>query len=78
MEVRRRGKCSIRVRQNQEYSRFTHPQFDPIAFFLHELGVVVLDQPVFMDEYGVLPELDQLDVLKTRRDLFIVVKCFLN
>jgi hypothetical protein len=40
--------------------------------------VVVLDKPVFMDEYGVLPELDQLDVLKTRRGLFLVMKYFLN
>ena len=78
MEVRRRGKCSISGKTNQEYSRFTHPQFDPIAFFLHELGVVVLDKPVFKDEYGVLTELDQLDVLKTRRGLFLVMKCFLN
>jgi secreted trypsin-like serine protease len=29
--------------------------------------VVVLDEPIDMDEYGALPELDQLDVMKTRR-----------
>ena len=46
---------------------YTHPDYDPNAFFLHDLGVVVLDEPVFMDEYGVLPELNQLDRLKTRR-----------
>ena len=46
---------------------FTHPQYNPNAFFLYDLGVVVLDDPVVMDEYGVLPELDQLDILKTRR-----------
>ena len=45
----------------------THPDYDPAAFFLYDLGVVVLDEPVYMDEYGVLPELDQLDALKTRR-----------
>jgi hypothetical protein len=44
-----------------------HPQYNPNAFFLYDLGVVVLDEPVFMDEYAVLPELDQLDRLKTRR-----------
>lgn len=46
---------------------FTHPQYDPAAFFLYDLGVVVLDEPVVMDEYGALPALDQLDALKTRR-----------
>ncbi len=46
---------------------YTHPQYDPNAFFLYDLGVVVLDTPVEMDKYGLLPELDELDVLKTRR-----------
>ena len=46
---------------------YTHPDYDPNAFFLHDLGVVVLDEPMIMDEYGVLPELNQLDSLKTRR-----------
>lgn len=46
---------------------FTHPQYDPNAFWLFDLGVVVLDEPVFMDVYGELPELDVLDVMKTRR-----------
>jgi secreted trypsin-like serine protease len=46
---------------------YTHPQYNPNAFFLFDLGVVVLDEPVVMDEYGALPSLDQLDALKTRR-----------
>lgn len=46
---------------------YTHPQYDPNAFFLYDLGVVVLDAPVSMSEYGALPQLDQLDSLKTRR-----------
>jgi len=46
---------------------FTHPQYDPNAFFLYDLGVVILDEPVYMDEYGVLPDLDVLDGMKTRR-----------
>ena len=37
---------------------FTHPEYDPNAFYLHDLGVVVLDEPVIMDEYGVLPQLN--------------------
>ena len=46
---------------------YTHPQYNPNAFFLYDLGVVVLDNPVYMDEYGALPRLNQLDELKTRR-----------
>lgn len=46
---------------------FTHPDYNPDAFFLYDLGVVVLDEPVFMDEYGVLPGLDVLDAMKTKR-----------
>ena len=45
----------------------THPQYNPAAFFLYDLGVVVLDAPMVMSEYGELPELDQLDILKTKR-----------
>ena len=46
---------------------YTHPQYNPNAFFLFDLGVVVLDEPVVMDEYGALPSLNQLDGLKTQR-----------
>ena len=46
---------------------FTHPQFNPAAFYLFDLGVVVLDTPVVMSEYGALPQLNQLDALKTKR-----------
>ena len=47
----------------------THPQFDPDAFFLFDLGVVELDEEdaVDLDTYGVLPKLNQLDSLKTKR-----------
>ncbi len=45
----------------------THPDYNPNAFFLYDLGVVVLDEPVILSEYGELPDLDQLDVLKTKR-----------
>jgi secreted trypsin-like serine protease len=43
---------------------YTHPSYDPNAFFLYDLGVVVLDEPMVMSAYGALPELDQLDALK--------------
>jgi secreted trypsin-like serine protease len=46
---------------------YTHPDYDPNAFFLYDLGVVVLDEPYPMDEYGVLPELNMLDSLATKR-----------
>jgi hypothetical protein len=42
---------------------YTHPDFDENAFFLHDLGVVVLDEPVVLDEYGALPELGALNDL---------------
>lgn len=45
----------------------THPLYDPEAFFRYDLGVVVLDEPFVMDDYGTLPEEDQLDELKRRR-----------
>ena len=46
---------------------YTHPQYDPAAFYLYDLGVVVLDTSVVKSAYGALPQLDQLDKLKTKR-----------
>jgi V8-like Glu-specific endopeptidase len=46
---------------------YTHPQYNPNAFYLYDLGVVVLDDPHPMSAYGALPTLDQLDALKTQR-----------
>jgi hypothetical protein len=43
---------------------FTHPDYDPNAFFLYDLGVVVLDEPITMDEYGELPDEGVLDGIK--------------
>jgi secreted trypsin-like serine protease len=43
---------------------YTHPQYNPSAFYLYDLGVVVLDKPMRMSTYGRLPQLDQLDALK--------------
>ena len=45
----------------------THPDYNPNAFFLYDLGVVVLESPVARPQYGALPTLNQLDALKTRR-----------
>ena len=38
-----------------------HPEFDPAEFFVHDAGVVVLDEPLEMDTYGTIPELDYLN-----------------
>lgn len=46
---------------------YTHPQYDDSAFYLYDLGIVVLDEPVVVDEYGTLPALNQLDALATQR-----------
>jgi secreted trypsin-like serine protease len=43
---------------------YTHPQYNPNAFYLFDLGVVVLNKPMNMAKYGALPRLDQLDALK--------------
>jgi hypothetical protein len=45
----------------------THPSYNPNAFFLFDLGVVVLDEPMPMATYGLLPALNQLDSLKPSR-----------
>lgn len=46
---------------------YTHPHYNPNAFFLYDLGVVILDQPINKVGYGLLPRQDQLDVLARRR-----------
>jgi hypothetical protein len=46
---------------------YTHPQYNPNAFYLYDLGVVVLDTPFVRDSYGALPSLDVLDQMARRR-----------
>lgn len=46
---------------------YTHPSYDPNAFYLYDLGVVVLDKAVRLKQYGALPKVDALDRLATRR-----------
>lgn len=46
-----------------------HPLYETAPFFVHDVGVVVLEAPgvTGLSTYGVLPGLDSLDTLKTRR-----------
>jgi len=45
-----------------------HPLYETFPWFMNDVGVVILAEPgVVLDTYGELPEVDQLDVLKTRR-----------
>ena len=46
---------------------YTHPEFYDAPFFVHDAGIVVLDAPAFKPTYGVLPAVNQLDALKTKR-----------
>ena len=53
----------------------SHPAYTNSAFFLHDVGVVILKKPYYpdgdkkYDNWGVLPEADQLDEFKTERGL---------
>lgn len=47
---------------------YTHPDYNPNAFFLRDVGVVVLDGAGWpIGTYGALPGLNSLDALKTKR-----------
>ncbi len=50
---------------------YTHPDYNPNAFFVRDVGVVVLDTPFQSPNgvYGELPALNQFDAFKTRRGL---------
>lgn len=48
---------------------YTYPEYDDAAFYLADLGLVVLDEPVVMETYGALPSVDQLDQYATKRGL---------
>lgn len=44
-----------------------HPDYNPAGFFLYDLGVVELDEPVVLDEYAVLPDAGLVDTLERGR-----------
>jgi secreted trypsin-like serine protease len=46
---------------------FTHPEFNSSAFYLRDVGIVVLSKPYKIGQFGALPTLNQLDALATQR-----------
>jgi hypothetical protein len=52
-----------------------HPQYETGPFFLHDVGVVILQAPgIALSQYGELPDLDELDSLKpSRQTVFTAV-----
>jgi hypothetical protein len=44
-----------------------HPDYPTASFVLHDVGVIILSQPVNVPVYGVLPSVNQLDAMATRR-----------
>jgi len=44
-----------------------HPLYPTAPFFVHDVGMVELAEPIYLDEYGQLPAVDSLDQLKTKR-----------
>lgn len=59
-----RGRNSVEAKE-----WYAHPEYEDAPFFVHDVGVVILKKAIDLDEYGVLPEADQLDALKTERGL---------
>jgi hypothetical protein len=45
----------------------THPDYDPAAFFLHDLGVVVLDAPYLLPEYAGLADPGAIEAMEPGR-----------
>lgn len=44
-----------------EGTPYTHPDYVDSAFYLYDLGVVVLEERVELDEYGAIPEVGYFD-----------------
>lgn len=50
-----------------EGTPYTHPDYDDAAFYLNDLGVVVLEEPVLLAEYGAIPEEGYFDQFFVQR-----------
>ena len=48
---------------------FSLPGYEAGPWFAYDAGVVILEEPIILEEYGVLPEVDELDGFKTKRGL---------
>ena len=48
---------------------YAHPEYENAPFFYHDVGIVILEEPFNPGVFGELPEVDQLDALKTKRGL---------
>jgi secreted trypsin-like serine protease len=48
---------------------YTHPDYIDEAFYLYDVGVVILSEPVVLDTYGELAPVGLLDELAVRRGL---------
>src|SRR5574342_659697 len=46
-----------------------HPLYETAPFFVHDVGVVILSEPINVPEYGTLPDVNQFDAFKTKRGL---------
>jgi len=46
-----------------------HPEYPNASFFVHDVGMIELAEPYYLNEYGELPAVDSLDALKTKRGL---------
>jgi len=45
-----------------------HPEYEDAPFFVHDVGVITLEAPgLVLDEYGVMPTVDEFDSLKKRK-----------
>jgi V8-like Glu-specific endopeptidase len=48
---------------------YTHPDYVDGAFYLFDVGIAILSEPVALDSYGTLAAVGTLDGLKTKRGL---------
>lgn len=44
-----------------------HPDYETAPFFVNDVGMIELSEPVMLDTYGELPEVDSLDALARKR-----------
>jgi len=57
-----RGKNSVEAK-----AWYAHPLYEAAPFYVHDVGVVILKKPIYLDVYGELPEVNELDALASQR-----------